>query len=392
MGELRDFVAELMERHGAAVETLADDGLQVLAPTPLRAALGWPELAQVTFGPKRPNEAIPIGLEGDWLDRFGSLLEDRGRWAERQLMACAAEAPSDPARVLNRALNLPNAVWRFQRMTATTTRCLVLTLRYSAFSDEKYEGLVRVGFNLTTGAVIDEIIERMRPVLARQDWQAPGSAARRRALRELESAELEARICALLDHRIRRELAPLLHATHRRLDRDRRRVHEYHEDLRSVSIKRLSALAGATGEKSDAERKCEQLRMAAIEREYHAKLDDLRHHYAMRVVVECAQALDLYVPVQRFAVLIRRRRGERTIFIDWHPAVRLLEPPPCDWGLAVDGRRREESHVWVCYPVCSFWTETSGWLPSQQECNFRSETREPRSCEITKTKKPASCH
>ena len=64
-----------------------------------------------------------------------------------------------------------------------------------------------------------------------------------------------------------------------------------------------------------------------------------RHHYAMRVVVDWVQALDLYTPVQRFAVRIRRRKGERQIFIDWHPAVRLLEPPPCDWGVGL-GRTR----------------------------------------------------
>jgi hypothetical protein len=385
MSELGDFVVELMERHGAAVESLPSDRLQVLAPTPLRATLGWPELAQLTFGPKRANEAIPIGLEGDWLDRFGLLLGDRGRWAERQLMACAAEPSSDPARVLNRALNFPNAVWRFEGQTATLTRCMMLTFRYCAFADEKYEGLARVGLNLSTGAVLDEIIERMRPVLAREDWHAPDSATRLGARSGLEAAALEARIRALLDHRIRREMEPLLQATRRRLDRDRRRVHEYHEDLRNVSIKRLSALAGATGEKPDAERKREQLRMAAIERDYHSKLEDLRHHYAMRVVVEFVQALELYIPVQRFAVLIRRRNGKRTISIDWHPAVRLLEPPPCDWGLAGDYTRLvcdEKLHL----------TEPAGQAPchacAKAWCRACSPSRCPR-CAAAITSMPA---
>jgi len=339
MGELRDFVAELMERHGAAVEPLAGDRLQVLAPTPLRAAFGWPELAQLSFGAQRPRDAISIGLEGDWLDRFGSLLGESGRWASRQLMACTGEGPSDPERVLNRSLNFPNATWRFQGLTATFTRCMMLTFRYSAFSDEKYEGLVRIGLNLSTGAVLDDIIEELRSALAREQWQVPDPATRLGSSSRLETAALEAKIRALVDHRVRGELKLFLRAMHRRMDRDRRRVHEYHEDLRKVPIKRLSALAEATGETPGAERKREQLRMAAIEREYQAKLDDLRHHYATRVVVEWLQGLDLYIPVQRFAVLIRRRKGERRIIIDWHPAVRRLEPPPCDWGLGLDHAR-----------------------------------------------------
>ena len=60
----------------------------------------------------------------------------------------------DPARVLERALDLTNAVWRFHAVTATWTRCLLLTFRYVALSDEKREGLVHLGFNLGTGAVL----------------------------------------------------------------------------------------------------------------------------------------------------------------------------------------------------------------------------------------------
>jgi hypothetical protein len=336
VGELRDFVAELVERHGAAVEPLPGDCLQVLAPPPLREVLGWPELAQLGFGPERRTEAIPVGLEGDWLDRFGSLLGESGRWAERQLMAGTGEGPSDPERVLNRALNFPNAVWRLQSLTATFARCIIWTFRYSALSDEKHEGLVRVGLNLSTGAVLDNIFEQMRPALAREEWQVPESATRSASSSSLKAGALETKLRSLLDHRIRGELQPFLRAMHRRLDRDRRRVREYHEDLRSVPIKRLSALAEATGEKQEAEQKRERLRIAAIDREYQAKLDDLRNHYATRVVVEWLQALDLYTPVQRFAVLIRRRKGERRIVVDWHPVVRLLEPPPCDWGAGLD--------------------------------------------------------
>ncbi len=101
MGALRDFVADMLDSEGAAVEPVEPDGLDVLAPEPLRAAMGWPELARLGFGPRCPSGATPIGLEGDWLDRFGALLGERGRFAERQLIASgprrAAERPGTPA-------------------------------------------------------------------------------------------------------------------------------------------------------------------------------------------------------------------------------------------------------------------------------------------------------
>jgi len=375
MSELRDFVADLLERKGAAIEALGPDGLEVLAPEPVRKAMGWPELAHLGFGTERTDGAIPIGLEGDWLDRFGALLADEGRWSEREVRPPAAvPAPSDPERVLERAIDLPNAVWRFQGMSATCTRCLMLGFRYTAVSDEKREGLIWLAFNLGTGAVVSDILARLRPALAQMtDWQAPEQATRSAAGLGWSAARLEARLRPLLDRQVRDSMEPFLRAMRRRLGRDRNRVHAYHDDLRSASLKRLAALAGAQGDRAEADRRRETLRVAAIEREYRAKLDDLRHNYALRVTVEWVQALDLYVPVQRFDVLIRRRKGERVIQLDWHPLVKTAELPPCEAGLGLDRVRvvcDDKLHLTepagqapcpscgkpfcrACYPACS---------------------------------------
>src|SRR5258707_13034531 len=109
MGELRDFVAEVLERRGAAVEAMEPDGLEVLAPKPMREAMGWPELARLGFGAQRPEQAIPIGLEGDWLDRFGALLGEHGRWAGRQLpLAGPFVAAGGSERVWGGGVEVPN--------------------------------------------------------------------------------------------------------------------------------------------------------------------------------------------------------------------------------------------------------------------------------------------
>lgn len=340
METLRDFVAELLESQGAAIETLEPDGLEVLAPAALRTAMGWPELARLGFGAELPDQAMRIGLEGDWLDRFGGLIGEDGRWAERQMKAADMPVPGSPERVVDHAIELPNAVCRFHSIEATWTRCLILAFRYTALSDEKREGLAWLRFNLGTGAVLDEVLTRLRAAFAGDnDWCLPDPEVRHAAGPAGDSAFLASRLRPLLDDRLRRELEPFLRAMHRRLDRDRTRVHTYHDDLRSASMKRLAALAGRDGEKADADRRREELRVATIEREYRAKLDDLRHNYALRVSAQWVQALELFVPVQRLTVMIRRRKGERAIQLDWHPSARLAEAPPCDWGLGL-GRVR----------------------------------------------------
>jgi hypothetical protein len=337
VSELQAFVADLLECRGAAVERLEPGRLEVLAPAALQSQLGWPEFARLNFGTQRSEGTIAIGLEGDWLERFGALLADEGRWSERELRPSAPlPPPSGPERVLDRALDLPNAVWRLQGMSATWARCLMLAFRFTAISDEKREGLISLGFNLATGAVINDILARLRPALAQPEWYVPEAATKRIAGAGWSNATLASRLHPLLDGEVRESVEPFLRAMRRRLERDRNRVHAYHNELRRTSLTRLETLARAEGERAQADRRRETLRVEAIEREYRVKLDDLRRNYALRVTVEWVQALDLYVPVQRFDVLIRRRKGERLIQLDWHPLVKAAEPPLCEAGLGRD--------------------------------------------------------
>ena len=242
--------------------------------------------------------------------------------------------------MLDHAIDLPNAIWRLHGISAVWSRCLLLAFRYTAVSDEKREGLVWLGFNQGTGAVVDEIMARIRPLLAREtEWQAPGPDVRLAAGPAWDVPTLEARVRPLLNHHVRHEMEPFLRTMRRRLDRDHTRIYEYYNDLQLQARKKFATLAGASGEKAEDNRKREMLRIAAVEREYAAKLDDLGHNYGLRVTVEWVQGLELFVPVQRFEVLVKRRKGERLIRFDWHPAVRLMEPPPSDWGLGLERSR-----------------------------------------------------
>jgi len=342
MGAFRDFVADLLDREGAIVEPVEPDGLDVLAPEPLRAAMGWPELARLGFGAQLPPDAMPIGLEGDWLDRFGALLGDRGRLAERQLVPPGpVTPPSDPERRLEAALDLRNAIWRLRDAKPAWTRCLLLAFRYTATSDERREGLIWLGFNTATGAMLeDDMVGRLRHLLAGDmEWRAPDPAVRSEAGSGSDTSMLTERTRARLDHLVRRDLDPFLRAMRRRLDRDCGRVHVYHADLRRDALTKLAALESVTGDKAEADRKRERMRVVAIEREYAGKLDDLRHNYALRVTVDWVQGLVLFAPVHRYEILIRRRKGERIVVVDWHPATRMMEPPLCDWGLGLERAR-----------------------------------------------------
>jgi hypothetical protein len=87
-----------------------------------------------------------LNARGDWLDRFGAVLGDRGRLAERQFVLPGPPPRIHyPERLLDHALDFPNAVWRLHQVSAAWTRCLLLAFRHTAVSDEKREGLVWLG-------------------------------------------------------------------------------------------------------------------------------------------------------------------------------------------------------------------------------------------------------
>jgi hypothetical protein len=328
MGRMQSFVAALLAREGALVDAIEPEGLEVLAAPHVQQALAVPELCRLGFGLTLPSGARRVGIETEWLDRFDRLLGDRGRWA-RLVLRPEVRAPSDPERVLAHELVLDNAIFRLLGVTPAWTRYLVLDFRFAAVSDEKREGVLRLGVNQATGAIQDALFEQIAPWL---DAEEEGDSAlpdeellpvwdRRRVL-DLVAEALPPRLDATL--------APFHKGLRRRLSRDQERLHAYHDDLHRDSMRRLSALP-----EHDPARRREEQRIAAIGREYRAKIDDLARQYAMRVTVAWAQTLELIMPVQRFAVQIRRRKSQRFIHLDWNPLARKLESPLCEFSRAV---------------------------------------------------------
>jgi len=332
IGRMQGFVTELLARHGALVETIEPEGLEVLAPPAVQQALGVAEFCRLGFGASLPPGADRVGIESDWLERFGRLIGERGRWA-RRVIAAEARAPSDPERVLGHELALDNATFRLLGVASVWTRYLILDFRFSAVSDEKRDGVLRLGVNLATGALPDGVLAQLAPWLA-AGGQGPALPPGADLPQLWDPERLIALVRRALPPRLDAALAPFVTGLRRRLDRDQDRLHTYHNDLHREVMRRAAALA-----EDDAGQQREAQRIAAIAREYQAKLDDLSRHYALRVDVAWVQTLELAMPVQRFAVQVRRRKAERVIQLDWNPLARRLESPACEDSLGAERPR-----------------------------------------------------
>ena len=341
-GRMQGFVADLLRHEGALVEAIEPEGLEVIAPPPVQQALGLGELSRLGFGGALPPGAQRMGLEGDWLGRFAQVLGPQGRWT-RRILSAPPRAPGDPESLLGQELVLDNATFRLLDVSPAWTRYLMLDFRISAVSDDKRDLTLRLGVNLATGALPDAVLAALAPAL---DVPASGQATLDGSGTDpvlpddavlpapWDRARLLGLVARALPPRIETALAPFVKGLRRRFVRDGDRLHAYHNDLHREAMRRALALPD-----DDVRRRREEQRAEAIGREYRAKLDDLARQYATRVTVEWVQTLELAMPVHRFTVQVRRRKADRTIYLDWNPLARRLETPRCEWSASAERPR-----------------------------------------------------
>jgi hypothetical protein len=301
-------------------------------------------VARFGFAAELPPDARRVGLEPDWLDRLGRLLGEQGRYA---CLVAAPEMPplNAPERIVEHTVQLPNATWRVIRVSPAWTRYLLLTFRCTALSDEKRDSVLRLGFNLANGSMLDGMLDRLwqrlddylAEPLAEARTPPPGTVLPA----DWDAAVLAERLERMLPPRVQSRIEPFVRGMRRRFERDKGRLYAYHNGLRQEAAKRLSALpaGGALTPRQQAEKQREEQRLTAIEREYEAKIADLRNHYALAVTVEWVQSLDLIMPVQRFEIQIRRRKGERVIALDWNPLTRQLDQAPDEFTYTASDAR-----------------------------------------------------
>src|SRR6266404_753058 len=322
----RDFTARLLNYEGALVERVEPEGLEVLAPAPLARELQIPELARFGFAAELPSNAERVGLESDWLERFGNLLGERGQTA-RVTFPFALPGQIDAERIVEHAVSLQNAVYRVTGVAPAWTRYLILLFQVTAFSDEKRDGIIKLGFNLANGSTIDSFVDELMFSAIEPADSRDMPPALSELPPDLTQTQLQSRVGRALPERIDAQLAPFLSGMQRRLDRDLRRVHDYFTDLRAESLQRLQKHLA-----DEAETARERLRLEAIAREYHAKVMDLQQKYALRVDVAWTQTLEVVMPVQRIAIVIKRRKSERKLALDWNPLARKLDIPLCEYS------------------------------------------------------------
>jgi hypothetical protein len=352
MSDLRELLSRALAAEGALVEPIEPEGLEIMAPPQVQQALALPEWSRVGFGAELPGQAVRVSFESDWAERLEKLLGERGRLAYFFSQERPYPAPRQEfEKAVQREFTLQNATFRLGPVEEARARYLLLVFRMTATSDEKREDLVTLCINESNGALANALAGPLLSHLRaadRLERARPDEAAQADAW---PAQQIRARAAGLLMPRIRVQLSPFLAGMERRMARDLERLHAYHSDLRKEAAARRDERK-RNGASEDA-LKADQMRLEAIEREYHTKVADLRRKYAMSVEIRFLQALRVDMPVRRAAVTVLRRKSTRQTHLDWNPITRRFDLFPCEgcWTSPRVYCVCDDRLHWVC-PSC----------------------------------------
>jgi hypothetical protein len=326
---LKSFLEQLLARHGALVDEIGEDALEVLLPPELAQQLGvgelerfsFPAVSQGTasptpmFGQESPSTRV-VSYQSELLDTLGALLVGR--------VAVAAAALAEPQPVkrlalerdIERAMTLQNAVLRAQEQVEAIVPYLLYHFKYTALSDEQREGMISLAINERTLNVVEGLSELV-PQLP-LTTQLPDNVP------EADFEQVYRRAHRAAQSLIQDVLADFIKSMNRRFTRDWQRVTEYYRSIQQ-EIETPIKKKGLTAE--DQER--EQSRIRATEIELERKIRDLQTKYDLTVRIEAVAVLRLFVPVMLLHLTVMRRKWMVPIQLAWNPLLRELERVAC---------------------------------------------------------------
>jgi hypothetical protein len=310
--ELLSFSVQVLERHGGLVEQ-RDEYLLSLLPGPLARSLELPEEARLG------GEGFPLLYGSPVLDKLIHL-------ATREVPVVYGQAEVSYLKkegfekLMEQDLRFQDGQIRMVNRAEARTTYLLLSAHFVALSDERKEGLVRMGVHEASGALIPELEESLKnfPV----QYFEPGHTPPHFPLR------LEKTISSAL-HGARAQaeaqLAEFFSSMQRRLRRDVRNTREYYEALKREMEDNLKNPNLADGQRQERRSKIE-----ALPREMGSKIADLEHKYRVQVTLTACAAMRILVPVVQVGVLLRYRKSQRELQVIWNPLTRRLDPLTCE--------------------------------------------------------------
>jgi hypothetical protein len=309
--QLHAFATTLLERRGALVEWPAagQAGTAVLPPE-VSAAVGA-EDEVVSLACEAAGGGLAVNLAGDFLEWAGRLLDAVPRVGAFRVRDLYLKR-KDLEEGIGRAFTWPNAKVRLREGRETTVEYHTWWFHAALTSEDRWETCFCVSLNAASGGEV----EIPDPLGLWELQPRPGACA--------EAPSSYARAAEVARRRLLRSAAAFLARMDVRLERDRKRLHDYYRALLRETDKKKSRghHAPPDPEKVEATKR-------AVDLELRRKLAELDERYAMQAAVRPVVLIRTEVPALAVDLSVFRKQAQRTHTVYWNPLLKQFEPLVC---------------------------------------------------------------
>jgi hypothetical protein len=314
--DLAAFVRDVLELEGAIAERGEDGTTLALLPPPLAERLRRPEEFRFHGGVSE-TEGEQLAFGSDVLAEVAEMARARGRTAVGVTPAGYLKK-GDLTSIVSETLQVSRAAQHFEAASEALVSYLVVRVHYRAVSVETREGFETVVLNESSGALVDGMSEALESMALAQ------TSGRERVHPRRTAGELLARAQRITAQLLEGQVAELRGVLERRAARDWRRILEYYCDLRNEMDKRcLRAMDAEARDRLTSKRE-------AIAADLQSKRADLASRYAIRLEMEVASALRVFVRVLRLPCRLALRHAERRVEMFWNPLTKAVERLYCE--------------------------------------------------------------
>ena len=308
---LQEFTRVVLERRGALVEW-ADPGGEGLAllPPDTAGAIGSPEALRLSCDPG--GEGLCVNLATDFLDRLQPLVDPEPRVALLRIPELYLKrAPMDEP--VARAFTWQNAKVRVLGTEPQRIEYHAWYFLAALQSEDRWEELVRTTINSASGAEVDlpDPLSYMGPPIDQPlppEWTTtPPDTYDTGAARAGEAVQCRS--------------APFVARLESRLERDRKRLHDYYNALLREGTSRRRR-APEDPDKVNAKRR-------AVKLELRRKLAELAERYRLLATLTPQALVRLEMPALAVRCEVHRKQARRVHTLYWNPLAKALEPIAC---------------------------------------------------------------
>jgi hypothetical protein len=330
--ELVDFFTSLLKYKSAIIEPAGDGVVQILVPPDVAASLGVNELFLAAFEPEKSEKALLVAYGTPVVDALRSIIEKEGRFIAVSLPDLYVKS-GNIDREISRVFTFPRGRLHYLDSRPMTVSCLIFNFRYSALSDERFEGVKSVAVSESSLAVIDGMLEKL---VSELPYTVTAESADEPA--PYNQQQCYGKACRFLQRAVEIELSDFRKSMRHRLSRDIHRLHDYYEGMLKELNTRKKKFSNLTEEAKTAQKE-------AVHMEFNAKCRELVEKYSIKVTSRLFSVCRVFMPASVSRVELRTGAQTVNLTFFWNALAKEFEPLVCSqchgdtYEIYLDGRK-----------------------------------------------------